>query len=1133
MPAFPLLFVSGDPGLLLYGQYDPWLVVLSVGVAMFASAMGLHAASLAADRSAPGLRRLMLLAGSASLGCGVWAMHFVGMLAFQLCIPVSYSAGLTMLSFLPSLAASWVALNLLAQDRVSGAQLLTSGVLVGAGIGAMHYTGMAAMRMSAVLQYDPWGFGLSIVVAVALAVLALWVRFGLSTWRMSRVMHNALAGIVMGSAIAGMHYTGMAAARFIGAADRSGALHMTDPVPLALSVTLITVIATGFVAAATGLLRYRELLLSLQGRSTQLRAVFETSTDAMVIMDSRGTVLDFNASAERICQIRREDVVGKPIGLIMVEPFRSQALADFAGYIQRLKMGMEYETEVPRPDGQPNVPARLVVGKAGNGDQTLYVAAFADISERAEMEKALRHSERQFRSLISNIPGVSFRARAEPGWPIVFVSDAVERITGYEPAAFVGKTPQHRIAEMIDPADLPKVAQSMNEAIAADEPYTVEFRLRDRHGNERWIWAHGRCVDDNEGDHRWIDGVLLDITERRQMEEDLRDAKLRAEDAAQARTAFLANMSHEIRTPMNAIIGFTEVVLGGSLEAEARQHLQTVRNSARSLLVLLNDILDTSKLERGAVELESLPFELPVLLRQVLSEQSLQARKKNLALQLDLDPTLPAVLLGDAHRIKQVLVNLVGNAVKFTERGGVTLRARRDGQRLMLSVRDTGIGIAPDRLQRIFDPFTQADASMSRRYGGTGLGTTISRQLTELMGGSIRVESSPGQGSVFIVELPLQAASADVAPATTHHGRITLPALHVLVVDDVPENRSLLNVVLGREGHTVVEADNGLTALQCFGREHFDVVLMDLQMPELDGLSACQRIRDIERATGQARTPVIALSASVFQDDRHAAFDAGMDGFAFKPVDREVLLEEIARVLGLLDDEHVDAALPDSSAQPIDEAPVSVAGLPLIDAEQGLQRWGDARAWAQSLSQFAQAKKIWLSEQQPDRPPEADPAANAGHRLKGVAANLGLPALQAAGDQLERQARSEAAPAWHPAWVTLLRVLSETLQAANQQVDSNLADSRPADSRAQAPHTVADRALLHSALERLTAACARGERLDDVINELPQLAAGLVPEADITRLLQSIDDFDFDAAQLTLSAWRAQLSATEAQDVRP
>jgi PAS domain S-box-containing protein len=1140
-----------DPGLLLYGQYDPWLVALSVGVAIFSSTVGLYAAGKARDSSTAALRRMMRLTGSFSLACGVWAMHFVGMLAFELCTTVHVDVGLTVLSGLPALGAAWVALTLLSQRHVHRTHLLFGGALMGAGIGTMHYLGMAAMELTAALRYDPFTFALSVAVAVVLSILALGLRFGLANRRgLSSLEVNLIAGVFMGGAIAGMHYTGMAAARFIGRASPLADAGLMAPAPLALGVALVTVVATALVAAVTALARYRQLLLAMQVQATQLKAVVDTSIDGIVVMDAQGTVLAFNAGAARITGLGEADMLGSSVGRFMIEPHRSRVHKDFGAYMRSFPFGVAMDTAICHVDGSER-PIRLVVGQATSERGTLYAASMTDISERVAMEKALRHSEQQFRSLIDNIPGISYRSKLGKGWPMVYISDAVEGITGHPAAGFVGEHPATRLLDLVAHDDAERLHKLVIQAVVHGRPFVVEFKLTHRDGSTRWMWGTGRGVHDEDGELQWVDGVLLDISQRREMEEDLRAAKQLAEDAMHARTAFLANMSHEIRTPMNAIIGFTEAVLSQPLEGEARQHLQTVRTAARSLLVLLNDILDTSKLDRGAVELEHLPFDLRRVLQQVVAEQQLMARRKGLQLNLQCAPELPAALMGDAHRMRQVLVNLVGNAVKFTEQGQVTLGARLEGQRLRLWVQDTGIGIAPERLDRIFEPFTQADASMSRRYGGTGLGTTISRQLVELMGGRIWAESEPGQGSCFHVDLPCEpAAHAQLAPDEPEASARALRPLRVLVADDVDENRQLLAVVLGRAGHQVSQARDGLEAVAAFEAGGIDLILMDLQMPELDGLSACRRIRAIEAERGSPRLPIVALSASAFAEDRQQANDVGMDGFALKPVDPPALVAEMRRAWAICQGETVDvdkgvaeAAGQGLAAHP---SPAAPAETDLLDARAGRQRWGDDQAWAQALSQFCRHKRDWLREahaQHPDQgPPEPPEALLLGHRFKGVAANLGMGRLARAAGQLEQAARDAQGMAQPDiplgVWEGLRQAVVDTLEAAQAELlalstqvpGAGVGAGGHVGSPAVGLDAIAglDDAQWRHTLQQLARALRGGEHPEGAWRALMRQGPSRFGNAPWAGLNQAIDDFDFDAAAAGVEALLASLGPAPA-----
>jgi len=1111
----PLFTLPDDPTLFSYGIYDPTLVLLSLLVAIFSSWMALQIAGQARQRSSQST--VFLLTGSLALGAGVWAMHFIGMLAFNLCTQVGYDPMTTILSSLPSIFASYVALSLIARERLGAGGLLVGGVLVGAGIGAMHYAGMEGMQMGLELRYDPAIFLLSIVVAVVLATLALWVRFGLTRFaRISEGKRLLLAATVMGCAISGMHYTGMAAARFVGRIDPN-APASSDTTALAIGISLITVLFTVLVLAANGLLRYRRLYAELSRSEGWMRALLTTTIDGVITVDRNGTVLEFNASAEKIFGWRRDEIVGRNAGLLLPEDDHTSRAGLF-GYLADSRAQAapnNAEVEALRRDGSL-VPIRVAIGHAPLEDQELFVCFVTDITERREMVGALRASEQQFRSLIGTIPGISYRSRIEGAHPMVFVSDAIERVTGYPARDFTGSAPRRSFGALVHAADRVRVSETIETALRENRPWLVEYRLLHADGSTRWLWENGAAVRDDDGQLAWLDGVILDISERRMMEEALRDAKDNAEQAAAARATFVANMSHEIRTPMNAILGFTDVLLDGELAPDQRRHLDTVRNAGRSLLRLLNEILDTAKLEKGAVELEINDFNLLSLIDELSSTLAANARAKGLHVDIHYDPALPTNLRGDELRIRQVLTNLLDNAIKFTASGSVVLRAEAQGDQLHFSVKDTGIGIAPERLEAIFDPFTQADASMTRRFGGTGLGTTISKQLVELMGGKIWAESTVGEGATFHVLLPLMVARFAPQQARVRTAA-ALPRLRVLVADDVPQNLELLQLLMARRGHTMTGVADGAQVVELAARQDFDLILMDFQMPTIDGLAATRLIREQAEAAGRPRVPVIAMTASVLAEHRRASQDVGMDGFATKPVDWFTLSHEIARVLGI--GSHAAADAP-------------AVGRQAWNRVGGVHRWGGKEdAYLEALAHF-HAQHALLPQFLRGYADAADyPSLRMlAHRVRGVAANLGLELLSDALAELETLADGHKGQ--QLASINLLPQALDGVDAAHAEVLALIHTSRP--SAAKASDSGADTVDLSRARRAgglLHDALARGALDDAALAGLAAALAGHPVAARVTQVQAALADFDFDLAQQQLDAVLIALEAID--DVTP
>jgi PAS domain S-box-containing protein len=619
------------------------------------------------------------------------------------------------------------------------------------------------------------------------------------------------------------------------------------------------------------------------------------------------------------------------------------------------------------------------------------------------------------------------------------------------------------IRDVIHPDDLPRVLearQAVLEDVSSPPIATERFRIvRKTDGALRHIQLHRRLFRDSKGKPTRSIGVAWDVTDEVQAAQALMDATEAAQAANRAKSALLANVSHEIRTPMNGIIGMTGLLLDGTLSEAQRDYAETIRGSADSLLHVIDDILDFSKIEAGRMEVESVATDLHNTIDDVRALMSFQAAQKQLGFNVHVAPEVMPRVMSDPQRLRQCLVNLVGNAIKFTQKGSVTLTVsvvENNGHHAMtrFEVRDTGIGVDSSAMKRLFEPFVQADSSTTRTFGGTGLGLSIVKRFVEMMDGRVGMHSVIGEGSSFWFDLPLSVALGrnnqgasltqmmDASPGRTRDVFDTRFTGRVLVVEDNTVNQKVAKKILERLGCEVVIANNGAEAIEHFEASQFQLVLMDMQMPVMDGLTATTLIRQRER--GKVRTPIVALTANAMNGEYDRCMAVGMDGFLTKPLNVDKLRGFLTG-FGLRDTSPRAAveAEPSLKSAAQDAAPESKADLPapLDVAKLREITDGDAEFTNELLDTFLASAAESLDEMnQMLVKDDRQQLARAAHKLKGAAANIHAVEVARVAAQVEHEAASGAQD--------LVAALTAELRTLVAQVADFVQRTRPTSTQA-------------------------------------------------------------------------------------
>jgi len=760
----------------LTGSYDYRLVFLSVAIAMLASYAALDLGGRVTN--ARGRARLAWLGGGAfAMGIGIWSMHYIGMLAFRLPVPVEYDWPTVLLSLLCAVIASGLALFIVSRDAMTLAEAGVGGILMGAGIACMHYIGMDAMRLPAMCSYAPALVAFSVVLACVISFVALFLTFSLRSQTTTWTWEKLVCSMVMGTAIPTMHYSGMAAVSFWPAPlDRMRLSHAVGTSELGVScIVLATLIILGLVFVTAMVDRkFFHQALELEASEHRYRLIVETASDAFLSTDAFDRITEWNAQAERLFGWSHAEALGRALSTIIV----------LSGDV----------------DEGHTLNARFGAGTAHS------------FPERIEAVGVCR-DRMQF--------------------PIEMTISTV--VTGQK---------------------------------------------------------------------RTFAAFVHDVTERRVLEGEREKAKLAAEAASRAKSEFLANMSHEIRTPLNGVIGMTDLLLESNLTHEQRDYLETVKLSADSLLTVINDVLDFSRIEAGRLELQPENFDLRHCLETTLKTLALKANEKGIELLCDFAADLPPTVLADAIRLRQVVTNIVGNAVKFTQQGEVTLKAFVDEQNgnqesLHFIVSDTGIGIAEAKQKMIFKAFQQADTTTTREFGGSGLGLTISRRLVEMMGGTLWVESELGRGSHFHFTIRATVASASLLPIEGPPAFDVLSDVKVLIVDDNKTNRRILDGLLTHwkmKTKCVEDGEQALLELQAAvdQGEPYALILTDMHMPRMDGFDLVKKIR---HSNELATAIIMMITSGAHQNDAQRCEQLGIAAYLQKPIRQVELKESLVQVL--------------------------------------------------------------------------------------------------------------------------------------------------------------------------------------------------------------------------------------------
>jgi len=800
------------------------------------------------------------------------------------------------------------------------------------------------------------------------------------------VLYAAFRTGLVGTAVATLLITAISSiSTFIGLGPMALVRGGSELQLVAYQVFLATNFAIGFPVAALLSQRNRDRS-RLRLERDDKQEVLDNIRDVIFRADADGCWSSLNPAWETMTGYKIEESLGKPTTAFL----HPDDLAATRVIYPRIVSGdLEEATLQQRFIDQSGECRYIEVGvkrlSGTDGEFLGTIGNIRDVSVEVKQANELKDSEARFRLLAESAPVGIFRANAvgeltyiNPGW-----------------AAKVGLTVEQMLGRgwLNAVADLEPLRQNPPfQGFAPGELRRRLIQFRSADGGNLWMETYNSAEFDEDGRVKGYYGAAVDVSEARQLELELREARRRAEDSAMAKSAFLANMSHEIRTPMNGVLGFTDLLQHSELDEEQRSYVQLIADSGRAMMRLLNDILDISKIEAGQMRISSDPFDLRHKLNGIVKLMEPVAAKKGLSVDIEFDDEIPPYIVGDALRLRQIVLNLLGNAIKFTEDGGVRLVARQidRGRKLAIDVVDTGIGIPSEKLDAIFQQFTQADGTIARRFGGTGLGLTISKQLADMMDGDISVTSTPDKGTTFTVVLPLVVAKPPEEPNTASYpsaqkAAVDGPPLRLLIAEDNEINQRLIKALCCNAGYDPHIVGDGKAALEAVALaqargDQFALVLMDLQMPLMDGISATQELRAC--GFNAAKLPVVALTANTYPEDIERCLASGMQGHLAKPLHKSDLVKAVERFA--IKNEY-------AVAEPVsDEGAV----LDISDLEEKYSALKDAMRKKLANLTTTSIDVRW------------EEIASLSHQLAGIASHFGEAQLGRMASEVERKMRA-------------------------------------------------------------------------------------------------------------------------------